>query len=80
MVSLFDYLGKPAGATLGKRVAEYAKKKKAKHSEREVSTKNYTGIVMLYEREFLDEFFNLERQYQEQQRKQYINNDNSLPF
>lgn len=62
MVSLFDYLGYPARPALGKRVADYAKMKKAKHSEREVSTKNYTGKVMLYEREFLDEFFKMESQ------------------
>ena len=60
MVSLFDYLGTPAGANLGKSVAEYAKIRKAKFQRREVSNKKYTGKIMMYEKEFLDEFFQVE--------------------
>jgi len=57
MVSLFDYLGTPAGKELGKLVAEYAKIRKAKYNMRVVSTAAYKGNIMLYEKEFLDEFF-----------------------
>jgi len=57
MLSLYDYLGYAAGSRLGKKVANYAKLKKVKHSVRQVNTKTYTGEVMLYTREFLDEYF-----------------------
>lgn len=59
-ISLFDYLGKPAGPELGKRVADYAALKKAPHSIRHVANPKYVGNVMLYPREFLDEFFRLD--------------------
>lgn len=59
-ISLFDYLGKPAGSELGKRVSEYAISKKAPYSIRPISNPKYQGNVMLYPREFLDEFFRLE--------------------
>jgi hypothetical protein len=62
MVSLFDYLGKAAGAELGKHVADFAITKKAKIETREVSNPRYTGKVMLYERTLLDEFFKLNPQ------------------
>lgn len=57
MLSLYDYLGKAAGLELGKEVAEYAKHKKAKYSKSHVSNPKYTGEVMRYTREFLDDFF-----------------------
>lgn len=60
LISLFDYLGKPAGPELGKRVSEYAISKKVPYSIRPISNPKYQGNVMLYPREFLDEFFRLE--------------------
>jgi hypothetical protein len=57
MVSLFDYLGYPAGETLGKQVADYATIRKTKYGTRYISTHSYKGNVMLYTRAFLDEFF-----------------------
>ena len=57
MLSLYDYLGRAAGSELGRQVADYAKFKKAKHETRYVSNPKYVGNVMLYEKEFLDEFF-----------------------
>ncbi len=57
MLSLYDYLGKAAGNELGREVANYASLKKAKFETREVSTPRYTGKVMLYEKSFLDDFF-----------------------
>jgi len=57
MLSLFDYLGYPAGKELGEQVAAYAKIRKVKCSVRFVSTLTYTGPVMLYTKEFLNEYF-----------------------
>jgi hypothetical protein len=65
MVSLFDYLGYAAGSGLGKQVAEYAKVRNAKHSTRYVSNSSYTGEVMLYEKEFLDEYFGVKKLFEE---------------
>lgn len=58
MLSLFDYLGKPAGTKLGDEVYRAAKKTNTPVTTREVHTKTYSGKVMLYPKEFLDEFFN----------------------
>jgi hypothetical protein len=60
LVSLYDYLGHAAGGELGKRVAEYHKSStvKSKIGTRSVSNSKYTGEVMLYERQFLDHYFN----------------------
>jgi hypothetical protein len=57
MLSLYDYLGKAAGSKLGKQVADYAKLRKAKCSSRYVSNPAYTGEILLYTKEFLDECF-----------------------
>ena len=57
MLSLYNYLGKPAGGELGKEVYAAAKKVRVKPETREVSTKNYSGSVMLYPKEFLDSYF-----------------------
>jgi hypothetical protein len=57
MLSLYDYLGRAAGSKLGKQVADYAKLRKAKCSSRHVSNPAYTGEVLLYTKEFLDECF-----------------------
>jgi len=60
MLSLYDYLGHAAGPELGKQVAEYAKIKQTPHSERYVENSRYKGMVMLYKKEFLDEFFKVQ--------------------
>ena len=57
MLSLYDYLGYPAGNTLGKEVATVASSKKIKHETRFVSNNKYTGDVMLYPETFLKEYF-----------------------
>lgn len=57
MLSLYDYLGKPAGADLGKQVAQFAVASRAKMDKRQVSTPYYSGDVILYERQFLDYYF-----------------------
>jgi 7-cyano-7-deazaguanine synthase len=57
MISLYDYLGYAAGNKLGKQVAKYAADKKTKFGIRRVSNPKFTGEVILYTREFLDEYF-----------------------
>jgi len=57
MLSLYDYLGYPAGGNLGKEVAEAAAKAKVKFEMREISNPKYTGKVMLYPELFLKEYF-----------------------
>ena len=56
-LSLYDYLGKPAGGELGKEVASAATQAGIRLETREVSTPNYTGIVYLYPNDFLDFYF-----------------------
>ena len=56
-LSLFDFLGYPAGKNLGESVYNYAAQQKTPVSTRQVSTRTYTGKVMLYTRTFLREFF-----------------------
>jgi hypothetical protein len=58
LVSLFEYLGYAAGGQLGKEVAAAAIKCKETIAKRAISTRTYTGDVLLYRREFLNEFFN----------------------
>lgn len=57
MLSLFDYLGKPAGSELGKAVAKQAIKDKVKIGSRQVSTRKYIGTILLYPKSFLDIYF-----------------------
>ena len=58
MMSLFDYLGHPAGGELGKQVYDAAYHLKVPVQTRHVQTKTYTGEVMLYPEGFLKEYFN----------------------
>lgn len=55
--SLFDYLGKAAGAPLGTAVYQAARRARSPIAIRQVSTKRYTGKIVLYTTEFLDEYF-----------------------
>lgn len=57
MLSLYDYLGKAAGAKLGAEVNALAVAKQIKYAIREVSNPKYTGKIMLYPKSFLDEYF-----------------------
>lgn len=57
MVSLYDFLGKPAGKDLGSDVYSKAKSENIKTGTREVTTKNYNGKVMLYPVSFLKKYF-----------------------
>jgi hypothetical protein len=62
MVSLFDFLGHAAGASLGAAVYGVANRTKEKVETREIKTKTYTGKVMLYRKSFLDEYFKVKKQ------------------
>ena len=61
MVSLYDYLGKPAGSDLGKQVAAAAATDKIKLSVRFVSNPKYTGDILLYPKSWLDKYFKVEQ-------------------
>ena len=56
-LSLYDFLGKPAGMELGRKVAIYASKSKIQLETREVSNPKFTGTVLLYPKDFLEAFF-----------------------
>lgn len=57
MLSLFDYLGHPAGSELGQLVYKIALLNKVPTSCKPVKNKNYDGWIMMYSKEFLDNFF-----------------------
>jgi len=57
LVSLYEYLGRAAGAELGKKVAKAATKAYETMDVRKVDTKKYKGNIMLYREVFLDEYF-----------------------
>tara|TARA_R110001592_G_scaffold262227_1_gene527266 strand:+ start:1143 stop:1352 length:210 start_codon:yes stop_codon:yes gene_type:complete len=57
-MSLFDFLGKPAGMELGREVSDEAIRRKVTINKREISNKAYTGNVHLYPEAFLKEYFN----------------------
>ena len=57
MISLYDYLGKPAGKELGANVYTAASNKKVPCTIREISNPKYKGKVMLYPKWFLDDYF-----------------------
>lgn len=62
MISLYDYLRKPAGSELGKRVADQAMRQNVPMDRRFVDTPKYTGDVLLYPKWFLQEYFNHNKQ------------------
>jgi hypothetical protein len=61
MLSLYDYLGKAAGPDLGKQVASYASIRKTKFGTKNISIPTFKGEIMLYTKEFLDEFFQVQK-------------------
>ena len=61
-ISLFDYLGKPAGKEVGARVNERAREFGITCLKRFVRNKKYVGKVNLYPEAFLEYYFtNAER-------------------
>jgi hypothetical protein len=61
MISLYDYLGKAAGMELGGKVHQYALIRRVKSGFRFVVTPSYRGSIALYPKEFLDEFFAVQK-------------------
>jgi len=59
--SLFDYLRKPAGIELGTAVYQAARRARAPIAIREIETRRYRGKVVLYTKEFLDDYFKSSR-------------------
>ena len=57
MLSLYDYLGKPAGKELGANVYTAASNEKVSCTMKEVSNPKYKGKVMMYPKSFLDQYF-----------------------
>ena len=61
MISLYEYLGRPAGSTLGKRVFKFAKLIKANYDTKIVPQSRYKGgQIFIYDRAFLDLYFKFE--------------------
>jgi hypothetical protein len=58
MVSLFDYLKKPAGPELGKQVSLAAMNEKIHIESKQISTPKYKGNILMYPKTWLDEYFN----------------------
>jgi len=58
MVSLFDYLKKPAGPELGKQVAHAAINEKIHIESKQVSNPKYKGNILMYPKSWLDNYFN----------------------
>ena len=91
LISLYDYLSRAAGSKLGAEVAKYAKHENVRVGTRQVDNKAYSGPVNLYERSFLEAFFNNQsnqslitedkRLYTERMLKKHASKSNSeLPF
>lgn len=57
MMSLFDYLGRPAGSKLGLEVAEAAREIGITPGKRFVKNPGYTGMIMTYPERFLKLYF-----------------------
>jgi hypothetical protein len=79
-LSLFDYLGKPAGGDLGKEVATEAAKQKIEVKTREVSTPSYTGAVNMYPKDFLEFYFRKPDSIDEEGTQWEVLDDDELPF
>jgi hypothetical protein len=58
MVSLYDYLKKPAGPELGKQVALAAMNEKIRMESKQVANPKYKGNILMYPKTWLDEYFN----------------------
>ena len=60
MMSLYDYLGKAAGAELGAKVAAYAQLRKQKFTQKDLDHPGNTGKIQMYTKEFIEEYFKAE--------------------
>jgi len=56
-LSLYDYLGKPAGEKLGLEVAASARSQGIETQTRQISNPKFEGEVLLYPKDFLELYF-----------------------
>ncbi len=61
MMSLYDYQGYADKDGTGLKVNAYAKIRKQPFEQRYIDHPGYTGNVFLYTKEFLDEYFEIEK-------------------
>ena len=73
MLSLYDFLGQAAGASLGKEVADEAARKKVGFKTKYVKNPVYEGEIMMYPKNFLEEYFNKSKGYK-------MADEDELPF
>ena len=57
-LSLYDFLGKAAGKTLGAAVNIHAQSQNIPIQMKEISNPKYKGKVLMYPESFLKEYFN----------------------
>jgi hypothetical protein len=76
-ISLFEYLKKPAGIELGTAVYQAARRARSPIGIRQVKTKKYTGKVVLYTQEFLDEYFKKNSSVLTSTNNKYMNETNN---
>ena len=55
--SLYEYLGRAAGPSLGDKVNEVAIKQKQKFVQQDISNPSWSGKVFCYTKDFLDKYF-----------------------
>ena len=78
--SLYEYLGSPAGPTLGDEVNKVAIKQKQKYVTQEVNMKTYKGEVFCYTKEFLKEYFDFKEKILTQVKPVEDIDEDILPF
>jgi|TARA_B110000908_G_scaffold86659_1_gene103533 hypothetical protein len=61
MMSLYDYQGKPDTNGVGLKVNAYATLRKQPFKQRDLNLPTYKGKVFLYAKEFLDEYFKVQK-------------------
>lgn len=57
-ISLYDFLGHPAGGELGTKVWEAAHTAGEPHRTKHVETMKYQGKILMYRESFLHQYFN----------------------
>ena len=78
--SLYEYLERPAGATLGDEVNKVAIKQNQKYVTQEVEMSTYKGKVFCYTKEFLKEYFDFKEKVLTQVEPVEDIDDDVLPF
>lgn len=69
-MSLYDFLGKAAGPTLGKQVFAFAKKENQRPMTKQVNQGGFNGKVLCYDPLFLEKYFTLRSKHELE--KQYF--------